>query len=147
MYGMKAAMEQTKLTVRVSRDLLENLKRYARQNDTTITSLIEAYLRRIPVKETLAPIVKRLSGSMSREVSVQDYRAHLKNMVKKLKAVIDLNVVLDILQRREPRPSCRSSSRLTFWVSFAFRNAIESRRLRTFGTAIFLNHYLLLGTV
>jgi len=80
MYGMKATMEQTKLTVRVSRDLLENLKRYARQNDTTITGLIEAYLRRIPVKGTLdeSPIVQRLSGSMSTEVSVQDYRAHLE---------------------------------------------------------------------
>jgi hypothetical protein len=80
MYGMKTTMEQTKLTVRVSRDLLENLKRYARQNDTTITGLIEAYLRRIPVKGTLdeAPIVQRLSGSMSTEVSVQDYRAHLE---------------------------------------------------------------------
>ncbi|MFZ5910576.1 MAG: DUF6364 family protein [Chloroflexota bacterium] len=73
-------MEQTKLTVRVSRDLLENLKRYAWQNDTTITDLIEAYLRRVPVQGTLdeAPIVQRLSGSMSTAVSVQDYRAHLE---------------------------------------------------------------------
>lgn len=80
MYGMKTAMEQTKLTVRVSRDLLENLKRYAWQNDTTITDLIEAYLRRVPVQGTLdeAPIVQRLSGSMSTAVSVQDYRAHLE---------------------------------------------------------------------
>jgi hypothetical protein len=41
-------MEQTKLTVRVPRDLLENIKRYAAENNTTITDLIEAYLRRIP---------------------------------------------------------------------------------------------------
>ena len=38
-------MEQTKLTVRVPRDLLENVKRYAKENNTTITDLIEAYLR------------------------------------------------------------------------------------------------------
>ena len=43
-------MDQTKLTVRVPRDLLENVKRYAAQNNTTLTNLIEAYLRRIPLK-------------------------------------------------------------------------------------------------
>ena len=37
-------MDQTKLTVRVPRDLLENVKRYAAQNNTTLTNLIEAYL-------------------------------------------------------------------------------------------------------
>ena len=42
-------MQETKLTVRVPRDLLENIKRYAAQNNTTLTDLIEAYLRRIPV--------------------------------------------------------------------------------------------------
>ncbi len=57
-------MKQTKLTVRVPRDLLENVKRYAAQNNTTLTDLIEAYLRRIPPQEPLkdAPIVRRLSG-------------------------------------------------------------------------------------
>ncbi len=38
-------MEETKLTVRVPRDLLENFKRYAAENNTTLTDLIEAYLR------------------------------------------------------------------------------------------------------
>jgi len=72
-------MEQTKLTVRVPRDLLENVKRYAAQNNTTLTDLIEAYLRRIPAQKSLkeAPIVRRLSGSLSPKVSVQDYHKHL----------------------------------------------------------------------
>ena len=72
-------MQNTKLTVRVPRDLLENLKRYAAQNNTTLTDLIEAYLRRIPAQPSLekAPIVRRLSGSMSADVSIQDYREHL----------------------------------------------------------------------
>jgi len=38
-------MEQITLTVRVPRDLLENVKRSAAQNNTTLTHLIEAYLR------------------------------------------------------------------------------------------------------
>jgi hypothetical protein len=55
-------MEQTKLTVRVPCDLLENVKRYAAENNTTITDLVETYLRRIPAKEPLndAPILQTL---------------------------------------------------------------------------------------
>jgi len=73
-------MQETKLTVRVPRDLLENIKRYAAQHNTTLTDLIEAYLRHIPAQEPLdnAPIVRRLSGILSQEVSVQDYKKHLE---------------------------------------------------------------------
>lgn len=73
-------MQETKLTVRVPRDLLENVKRYASQNNTTLTKLIEAYLRRIPVQAPLenAPIVRRLSGALSQNVSIQDYKEHLE---------------------------------------------------------------------
>ena len=72
-------MEQTKLTVRVPRDLLENVKRYAAENNTTITDLIEAYLRRIPAQRALgdAPIVRRLTGILPDNISIQDYREHL----------------------------------------------------------------------
>jgi hypothetical protein len=73
-------MEQTKLTVRVPRDLLENVKRYAAQNNTTLTDLIEAYLRRIPPQETLkdAPIVRWLSGILPENLYVEDYHEHLE---------------------------------------------------------------------
>jgi hypothetical protein len=72
-------MEETKLTVRVPRDLLENVKRYAAENNTTLTDLIEAYLRRIPARQPMenAPIVRRLSGALSPDVTVQDYKKHL----------------------------------------------------------------------
>jgi hypothetical protein len=80
MYGRRAAMQETKLTVRVPRDLLENVKRYAAQNNTTLTDLIEAYLRHIPTQAPLddAPIVRRLSGILSQDVSVDDYKKHLE---------------------------------------------------------------------
>ena len=73
-------MQETKLTVRVPRDLLENIKRYAAKNNTTLTDLIEAYLRHIPVQEPFdqAPIVRRLSGILSQDVSRQDYKKHLE---------------------------------------------------------------------
>jgi hypothetical protein len=72
-------MQETKLTVRVPRDLLENIKRYAAQNNTTLTDLIEAYLRRIPSQQHLenAPIVRRLSGTLPADVTLQDYKQHL----------------------------------------------------------------------
>jgi hypothetical protein len=80
MYGRRADMQETKLTVRVPRDLLENIKRYAAQNNTTLTDLIEAYLRRIPTQKSLenAPIVRRLSGVLSPDIMVEDYKKHLE---------------------------------------------------------------------
>lgn len=72
-------MEDTKLTVRVPSDLLKNIKRYAAENNTTLTALIEAYLRQIPVEGDLedAPIVRRLSGALSPSLSNEDYKKHL----------------------------------------------------------------------
>jgi hypothetical protein len=72
-------MQETKLTVRVPRNLLENAKRYASENNTTLTDLIGAYLEKLPVKKAMenAPLVRNLSGSLSNRVSVDDYRKHL----------------------------------------------------------------------
>jgi len=73
-------METTKMTVRVPRDLLEQAKQYAREHDTTLTRLITAYLGRLstvsdPIVD--APIVRRLSGSLSPDVTVADYQRYL----------------------------------------------------------------------
>lgn len=72
---------ETKLTVRVQRHLLENAKRYARENQTTLTELISSFLEKIPVEnQTLnhAPIVKQLTGLLSPEVSETDYKKFLE---------------------------------------------------------------------
>lgn len=71
----------TKLTVRVPQKLLKNAKRYAKAHHTTLTELISAYLQRIPTEtETLdnAPVVRYLTGLLSAEVSVEDYKTHLE---------------------------------------------------------------------
>lgn len=72
-------MQKTKLTVRVPQDLLENFKRYAQEKNTTMTSLVETFLRRIPPQElpTEAPIVRRISGILSEQVSIEDYKEHI----------------------------------------------------------------------
>lgn len=73
-------MNDTKLTVRVPKELLENLKHFARAQDTTVTKLIEAYLLKIPPESTMkqAAIVRRLSGVLSKNVNVADYKRHLE---------------------------------------------------------------------
>jgi hypothetical protein len=74
-------MSETKLTVRVSRDLIENAKAFAAQNNTTLTQLIESYLQRLPTQRPFedAPIVRRLSGSLPQTVNMQDYAEHLES--------------------------------------------------------------------
>lgn len=71
----------TKLTVRVPRKLLENAKHYANAHNTTLTRLISAYLERIPIEvEPIdnASVVRRLTGLLSANVSVEDYKKHLE---------------------------------------------------------------------
>lgn len=71
---------EIKLTVRVPRHLLENAKRYARENNTTLTKLISSYLQRIPGDWGVldnAPVVQRLTGSLSLDVSLDDYKKFL----------------------------------------------------------------------
>ena len=72
---------RTKLTVRVPRHLLENAKRYAMENDTTLTELISTYLGQFPSRlEHLdkASIVWQLTGSLSPGRSVDEYEKHLE---------------------------------------------------------------------
>lgn len=71
----------TKLTVRVPRHLLANAKRYAKAHQTTLTELISAYLQHIPAESEIlnhAPVVRRLTGLLSPDVSTDDYKKHLE---------------------------------------------------------------------
>jgi len=79
-HEIEVDMQETKLTIRLPRKVLENAKRYARQQNTTLTQLISEYLIQIPtpIKELEnAPIVRRLSGTLSQDVSIDDYKQHL----------------------------------------------------------------------
>ncbi len=74
-------MERTKLTIRVPRDLLQGAKNYASESGTTLTRLISEYLRQLTAQSDPladAPIVQRLSGTLSQDVSLQDYREYLE---------------------------------------------------------------------
>jgi hypothetical protein len=74
-------MQATKLTIRLPFSLLENAKSYAAAHNTTLTHLIGEYLRRIPARDELldqAPIVKRLTGTLSAQWTPEDYKKHLE---------------------------------------------------------------------
>ena len=74
-------MEKRELTVRVPTDVLEGAKQYARENRTSLTRLVSEYLRQLAAQSdplTKAPIVRRLSGTLSQDVSVEDYREYLE---------------------------------------------------------------------
>jgi len=74
-------MDTTKMTVRVPKLLLERAKQYAGEHDTTLTRLITAYLVQLELDGdplANAPIVTRLSGSLSQNVSVEGYYQHLE---------------------------------------------------------------------
>lgn len=77
----EVAMPETKLTIRLPRKLLENAKRYARKQNTTLTNLISEYLIQIPTPNSAlenAPVVRRLSGTLSQDVSLADYKKHIE---------------------------------------------------------------------
>ncbi len=73
-------MDKTKITVRVPHELINKAKQFAKQNNTTLTSLIETYLQQLPGQSDLAntPIVQRLTGGLSTEVSIDDYHKHIE---------------------------------------------------------------------
>jgi len=74
-------MERAMLTIRLLRDLLEGAKRYAKEHNTTLTRLVSEYLRQLSSQDDPladAPIVRRLSGTLSQDASAEDYRRYLE---------------------------------------------------------------------
>lgn len=76
---------QTKLTVRVGARSVANAKRFAAEHGTTLSALIDAYLRRLPdapegelgmdIERT--PALRRLTGIIEPATTIQDYHQHL----------------------------------------------------------------------
>lgn len=74
-------MKDSRLTIRVPRNLLEEAREYARENRTTLTRLVSEYLRQLAARRDPladAPTVRRLSGALSQNVSLEDYKKHLE---------------------------------------------------------------------
>jgi hypothetical protein len=77
MYGMK----EQKLTIRISRDVLDGAKRYARDHGTTLTRLVTAYLERLGSEDdplASAPITRGLAGSLPPTTGPEEYHEYLE---------------------------------------------------------------------
>ncbi len=72
---------ETKLTVRIDDELLQGAKRYAAENDTTLTRLVAAFFERLTQqapRELDAPHVRRVTGILSPNASEQEYYDYLE---------------------------------------------------------------------
>lgn len=70
---------QTKFTVRVDSQALEAAKRYAKQNNITLTRLISEYLNALShfdARET--PILQEMAGSLKTDLPQEDYHTYLE---------------------------------------------------------------------
>jgi len=73
--------EKRKLTVRVDSQWVESAKQYAKRHDTSLSKLISEFLRNLPSETEVykqAPILKRLTGILPRDISIEEHRAHLE---------------------------------------------------------------------
>ncbi len=73
-------MEMTKVTIRIPTAVLERAKVYAASNQTSVTRLVNQYLSQLPPEESYledAPIVRSLIGTLSPDVTLDDYHLYL----------------------------------------------------------------------
>ncbi|HCF63838.1 MAG TPA: hypothetical protein DEU93_06480 [Chitinophagaceae bacterium] len=79
----------TKLTVKLDSNIIEQAKIYARKKNTSLSKLIESYLGLLVEpdnKQTVTPLVKSLSGIVSLPKnydSKKEYKKHLQSKYSK----------------------------------------------------------------
>jgi hypothetical protein len=77
LYGMK----EQKLTIRITQEVLDGAKRYAREHGTSLTRLVTSYLVRLGSEGdplAAAPITRGLAGSLPPAAGRSEYREHLE---------------------------------------------------------------------
>jgi hypothetical protein len=74
-------MNKTKFTVRVDAEAFEAARQYARQHDTTVTNLVEAFFLALGKAKEISqetPILNELAGSLKPNANPEGYRAYLE---------------------------------------------------------------------
>jgi len=82
MYGRRADMQRTKLTVRVSEQTLAFAKRYAERRGTNLTRLVNTFLEALAEDELAradTPILRQMIGSLE----PTDARAHHRDYLER----------------------------------------------------------------
>lgn len=72
-------MRDAKLTLSVDPEIVESARRFAADHATSISQLVEDFLRTLtasPTQTSGAPVLNRLRGSL-KDVDIEDYRQHL----------------------------------------------------------------------
>jgi hypothetical protein len=73
-------MDNTKLTIRVSKHRLEKAKLFARRKKTSLSRLVDEYLGQLAEDQQAdaSPLVRKLSGVLSPELGISDHQQHLE---------------------------------------------------------------------
>lgn len=73
-------MENTKLTIRVSKHRLEKAKLFARRKKTSLSRLVDEYLGQLADdrQPPASPLVAKLTGVLSPGLGISDYQQHLE---------------------------------------------------------------------
>jgi len=79
----------TKLTLKLSSEVIENAKIYAKESNTSLSKLIENYLSAITTKKSnkrkVNPIVKSLTGIIKLDDEKDYKKAYAKYLTEKYK--------------------------------------------------------------
>jgi macrodomain Ter protein organizer (MatP/YcbG family) len=77
----------TKLTLKLEHTIIEKAKDYARTRNTSLSRIVESYLKRITTEEdhsdTITPLVKSLSGVLDLPAAFDEKKAYSDYLVSK----------------------------------------------------------------
>lgn len=78
-----------KLTLSLNQSIIENAKRYAKSNNTSLSKLIESYLATLTKpkakKKDITPLVQSLSGIIDLPADFDEKEAYSKYLTEKYK--------------------------------------------------------------
>ena len=75
-------MKEQKLTIRISQNVLDGAKRYAREHGTSLTRLVTSYLERLGATVDgldSAPLTRGIVASLPKSASRSEHRDHLED--------------------------------------------------------------------
>ncbi len=75
---------ETKLTLKLDKEVIQSVKKYAQNNNKSLSKLVESYFRNLvsegeKIKSTYSPLVEELSGVISeKDMKRIDYLGYLE---------------------------------------------------------------------
>jgi len=66
-----------KITLYSDKDLIEKIKKYAKNKNTSVSAIVNEFFKSLLEKEKSAPITDSLAGIL-KDVKIEDYKKHLE---------------------------------------------------------------------